>query len=43
MKWQKRMGHNAIGFMPSDGRGRGRANRELQASQVLRQLSRTTW
>ncbi len=35
---QKRMGRNAIGFMPSDGRGRSRANRELQASQVLRQL-----
>ncbi|CAI8167652.1 MAG: ATP-dependent Clp protease ATP-binding subunit ClpX [Prochlorococcus marinus str. MIT 9215] len=35
---QKRLGRNAIGFMPSDGRGRGRANRELQAAQVLRQL-----
>jgi ATP-dependent Clp protease ATP-binding subunit ClpX len=35
---QKRMGRNAIGFMPSDGRGRSRANRELQAAQVLRHL-----
>merc|ERR1711991_105741 len=35
---QKRMGRNAIGFVPSDGRGRSRANRELQAAQVLRQL-----
>ena len=35
---QKRMGRSAIGFMPSDGRGRRRANRGLQASQVLRHL-----
>ena len=35
---QKRMGRNAIGFMPSDGRGRSRANRDLQAAQVLRHL-----
>ena len=32
---QRRLGRNAIGFMPSDGRGRSRANRDLQASQVL--------
>ena len=35
---QKRMGRNAIGFMPGDNRGRSRNNRELQASQVLRHL-----
>lgn len=36
---QKRMGRNAIGFVPSsDGRGRNRANRDLQAAQVLRHL-----
>ena len=35
---QKRMGRNAIGFMPSDGRGRSRTNRDLQAAQVLRHL-----
>ena len=35
---QKRMGRNAIGFMPSDGRGHSRANRDLQAAQVLRHL-----
>jgi len=36
---QKRMGRNAIGFMPSaDSRGRSRANRDLQAAQVLRNL-----
>ena len=35
---QKRMGRNAIGFMPSDGRGSSRANRELKAAQVLRHL-----
>ena len=35
---QKRMGRNAIGFMPTDGRGRSRANRELQTTQVLRHL-----
>ena len=36
---QKRMGRNAIGFMPpADSRGRGRANRDLQAAQVLRNL-----
>ncbi len=35
---QRRLGRNAIGFMPSDGRGRSRANRDLQASQVLHQL-----
>ena len=35
---QKRMGRNAIGFMPSDGRGRNRTNRDLQAAQVLRHL-----
>ena len=35
---QKRMGRNAIGFMPSDGRGRARANRDHQAAQVLRHL-----
>ena len=36
---QKRMGRNAIGFMPpADSRGRSRANRNLQAAQVLRHL-----
>ena len=35
---QKRMGRNAIGFVPSDSRGRGKATRDLQASQVLRHL-----
>ena len=35
---QKRMGRNAIGFMSGDSRNRSRINRELQASQVLRQL-----
>ena len=35
---QKRMGRNAIGFMPGDNRGRSRNNRELHASQVLRHL-----
>ena len=32
------MGRNAIGFVPSDSRGRGKATRDLQASQVLRHL-----
>ena len=36
---QKRMGRNAIGFMPpADSRGRHRTNRDLQAAQVLRNL-----
>ena len=36
---QKRMGRNAIGFMPpADSRGRSRANRDLQAAQGLRNL-----
>ena len=36
---QKRMGRNAIGFIPTaDSRGRSRANRDLQAAQVLRNL-----
>ena len=36
---QKRMGRNAIGSMPpADSRGRSRANRDLQAAQVLRNL-----
>ena len=35
---QKRMGRNAIGFMPGDSRGRNRASRDLQAAQVLRHL-----
>ncbi len=35
---QRRLGRNAIGFIPSDGRGRSRANRDLQASQVLQHL-----
>ena len=35
---QKRMGRNAIGFMPTDGRGRSRTNRDLQTTQVLRHL-----
>ncbi|MGB1622379.1 MAG: ATP-dependent protease ATP-binding subunit ClpX, partial [Synechococcus sp.] len=35
---QKRMGRNAIGFVPADGRGRSRNNRDLQAAQVLRHL-----
>jgi ATP-dependent Clp protease ATP-binding subunit ClpX len=35
---QKRMGRNAIGFMPTDGRARGKATRDLQAAQVLRHL-----
>lgn len=35
---QRRLGRNAIGFMPSDGRGRSRANRDLQAAQVLNHL-----
>ena len=35
---QKRMGRNAIGFVPADGRVRGKATRDLQAAQVLRHL-----
>ncbi len=35
---QRRLGRNAIGFMPSDGKGRSRANRDLQAAQVLNHL-----
>ena len=35
---QKRMGRNAIGFVPNDGRGRNRATRDIQAAQVLRHL-----
>ena len=36
---QKRMGRNAIGFMPpADSRSRNRTNRDLQAAQVLRNL-----
>ena len=35
---QKRMGRNAIGFVPADGRGRSKATRDLQAAQVLRHL-----
>ncbi len=35
---QKRLGRNAIGFMPSDRRGRTQTNRDLQAAQILQQL-----
>ena len=35
---QKRMGRNAIGFVPNDGRGRNRTTRDIQAAQVLRHL-----
>ncbi len=35
---QKRLGRNSIGFVPSDNRGRNRANRELQANQILQNL-----
>ena len=35
---QKRMGRNAIGFVPNDGRGRNRATRDIKAAQVLRHL-----
>ncbi len=35
---QRRLGRNSIGFMPSDSRGRGRAKRELKASQVLKNM-----
>ena len=35
---QKRMGRNAIGFVPNDGRGRNRSTRDIKAAQVLRHL-----
>ncbi len=35
---QRRMGRNAIGFMPEGGRSRGRHNKDQQAAQVLRHL-----
>ncbi len=35
---QKRMGRNAIGFLPADGRGRLRSGRERHSSEVLRHL-----
>jgi ATP-dependent Clp protease ATP-binding subunit ClpX len=35
---QKRMGRNAIGFLPSDAHGRPRSSRERQAAEALRHL-----
>ena len=35
---QRRLGSNSIGFLPSDGRGRSRAQKEQQAAHVLRHL-----
>ena len=35
---QRRLGRNSIGFLPSDGRGRSRAQKEQQAAHVLRHL-----
>ncbi len=35
---QKRLGRNSIGFMSSDGRGKNRLNKDLQASEVLNHL-----
>ncbi|MCP9850256.1 ATP-dependent protease ATP-binding subunit ClpX [Cyanobium sp. Morenito 9A2] len=35
---QKRLGRNAIGFLPSDGRGRSRSSREHLAAHALRHL-----
>ena len=35
---QKRMGRNAIGFLPSDAHGRPRFNRERQAAETFRHL-----
>ncbi|MCP9885416.1 ATP-dependent protease ATP-binding subunit ClpX [Synechococcus sp. ATX 2A4] len=35
---QRRLGRNSIGFLPSDGRGRSRTQKEQQAAHVLRHL-----
>ena len=35
---QRRLGRNAIGFVPADGRSRPRSGRDQQASQMLRHL-----
>ncbi|MEB3199786.1 MAG: ATP-dependent protease ATP-binding subunit ClpX [Synechococcaceae cyanobacterium] len=35
---QKRMGRNAIGFLPTDGRSRSRGGRDHHAAEVLRHL-----
>jgi ATP-dependent Clp protease ATP-binding subunit ClpX len=35
---QRRLGRNSIGFLPTDGRGRSRNNKEHQAAHVLRHL-----
>jgi ATP-dependent Clp protease ATP-binding subunit ClpX len=35
---QRRLGRNSIGFLPSDGRGRSRAQKEQQAAHMLRHL-----
>ena len=35
---QRRMGRNAIGFVPADGQSRPRANKERQATEALRHL-----
>jgi ATP-dependent Clp protease ATP-binding subunit ClpX len=35
---QRRLGRNSIGFLPSDGRGRSRVQKEQQAAHVLRHL-----
>jgi ATP-dependent Clp protease ATP-binding subunit ClpX len=35
---QRRMGRNAIGFLPADGQGRPRANKERQTAEALRHL-----
>ncbi len=35
---QKRMGRNAIGFMPNDNRGRSRLSRDLEAKEILNHM-----
>ena len=35
---QKRMGRNAIGFLPADGQGRPKASKERHAAEALRHL-----
>ncbi len=35
---QRRLGKNSIGFMHNDARGKNRTNRNLEASQILRNL-----
>ncbi|WP_216907149.1 ATP-dependent protease ATP-binding subunit ClpX [Synechococcus sp. CCY 0621] len=35
---QKRMGRNAIGFLPADGRSRVRSGKDKQSSEVMRHL-----